>query len=86
MTPSGRPAIGQVKALDGLYAAVGHYADGVILVPSTGEVARELIVGDGAGRAALVRYHAAGFLADPAEPHHGTGIGSRGIPNDRSGP
>jgi glycine oxidase len=66
-TPSGRPAIGRVAALDGLYAAVGHYTDGIILGPSTGEVVRELITGDGAGRAALARYHAAGFLSDPAE-------------------
>ncbi len=86
MTPSGRPAIGQVAGLDGLYAAVGHYTDGVILGPSTGEVMRELIVADGTGRAALTRYEAAGFLADPAEPHHGTVTGSHGVPNDRSGP
>lgn len=66
MTPSGWPAIGRVEALDGLYAAVGHHADGVILGPSTGEVLRELIVGDGAGRATLARYDAAGFLSDPA--------------------
>jgi glycine oxidase len=86
VTPSGRPAIGQVAELDGLYAAVGHYADGVILGPSTGEVMRELIVADGVGRAALARYHAAGFLADPAEPHHGTSTDSRGIPNDQPEP
>jgi glycine oxidase len=66
MTPSGVPAVGRVAALDGLYAAIGHYADGVILGPSTGEVVRELIAGDGAGRAALARYTAAGFLADLA--------------------
>jgi glycine/D-amino acid oxidase-like deaminating enzyme len=59
----------------GLYAAVGHYTDGVILGPSTGEVICELIVADGASRAALTRYEAAGFLTDPAEPHHGTGTG-----------
>src|SRR5262249_35424507 len=71
MTPSGQPAIGRVTALDNLYAAVGHYTDGVILGLSTGEVVRELIVGDGAGRGALTRYDAAGFLSDPAEPDHG---------------
>jgi glycine oxidase len=66
MTPSGRPAIGPIQALEGLYATVGHYTDGVILGPSTGEVVRELLVGDGTGRAALARYHAAGLLSDPA--------------------
>jgi glycine oxidase len=66
MTPSGWPAIGRVEALDGLYAAAGHYTDGVIPGPSTGEGVRELIDGDGAGRAALARYDAAGFLSDPA--------------------
>lgn len=30
MTPSARPAIGRVQALDGLYAATGQYTDGVI--------------------------------------------------------
>lgn len=83
MTPSGRPAIGQVAQLEGLYAAVGHHTDGVILGPSTGEVMRELIVGDGTGRAALTRYQAAGFLTDPAELHHGTSAGSPGAPNSQ---
>lgn len=86
MTPTGQPAIGQVAELEGLYAAVGHYTDGVILGPSTGEVIRELIVADGTGRAALTRYQAAGFLADPTQPHHGTGTGPHSGPNDRSGP
>lgn len=85
MTPTGRPAIGQVADLEGLYAAVGHYTDGVILGPATGEVIRELIVADGTGRAALTWYQAAGFLAGPAEPHHGI-AGSHGVPNERSGP
>jgi glycine oxidase len=76
MTPSGQPSIGQVTEVEGLYAAVGHWADGVILGPSTGEVVREMIVADGAGRAALDRYDAAGFLADPAQPHSGTGARS----------
>lgn len=75
MTPSGQPAIGQVAELDGLYAAVGHYADGVILGPSTGEVVRELILADGTGRAALARYQAAGFLADPAGVSRGSASG-----------
>ncbi len=78
-TPSGHPAIGRVQALDGLYAAVGHYADGVILGPSTGEVVRELLVGDGAGRAALARYAAAGFLADPTEPQRRDSAASTGL-------
>ena len=51
-----------------MYAAVGHYTDGLILGPSTGELVRELLAGDGTGRAALARYRAAGFLSDPAEP------------------
>jgi glycine oxidase len=67
MTPSGQPAIGRIQALEGLYAAVGHYTDGVILGPSTGEVIRELLTGDGTGHTALTRYHAAGLLSDPAQ-------------------
>ena len=86
MTPSGRPAIVHVATLDGLYAAVGHYTDGVIPGPSTGEVVRELIVGDGAGRATLARYHAAGFLSDPAEPRHGNSARSLSTPTGQSGP
>jgi glycine oxidase len=68
MTPSGQPAIGRIKALEGLYAAVGHYTDGVIFGPSTGEAVRELLVHDGTGRATLARYDATGFLSDPADP------------------
>ena len=55
------------QALDGLYAAVGHYADGVILGRSTGEVVRQRGVADGVGDAALARYDAAGFLSDFAD-------------------
>jgi hypothetical protein len=59
MTPSARPAIGRVQALDGLYAATGQYTDGVIPGHQPEKV-RELLLHDGPGRAALARYDTAG--------------------------
>ncbi|TXK75906.1 glycine oxidase ThiO [Paenibacillus sp. N3.4] len=44
-TPDGMPYIGKVPQYEGLYAACGHYRNGILLSPITGKVISEMIVG-----------------------------------------
>lgn len=41
----GRPFIGPVSGCEGLYAAVGHYRNGILLAPITGEIVGDMICG-----------------------------------------
>ncbi|MFD0695656.1 glycine oxidase ThiO [Paenibacillus sp. GCM10027628] len=45
-TPDGLPYIGMVPEVEGLYAAYGHYRNGILLSPITGKVMADLILGD----------------------------------------
>jgi len=48
-TPDNVPAIGPSAAVRGLIWATGHYRNGILLAPLTGELVAELLVGDPAG-------------------------------------
>lgn len=45
----GRPFIGEVPGIGNLYAAVGHYRNGILLAPITGETVADLIAEGKAG-------------------------------------
>ncbi len=45
MTPDGLPAIGEAGP-DGLYYALGHYRNGILLAPATAEIVRAALAGD----------------------------------------
>lgn len=45
-TPDGRPILGPVEGRDGLLLAVGHYRNGVLLAPITGETIAALALED----------------------------------------
>lgn len=45
-TPDGRPILGPVEGRDGLLLAVGHYRNGVLLAPITGETIAALALGE----------------------------------------
>ncbi|WP_063860214.1 glycine oxidase ThiO [Paenibacillus sp. Soil724D2] len=46
-TADGLPYIGKVPAYDGLYAACGHYRNGILLSPITGKVIADFVLGGG---------------------------------------
>ncbi|WP_063891746.1 glycine oxidase ThiO [Paenibacillus sp. Soil787] len=46
-TTDGLPYIGKVPAYDGLYAACGHYRNGILLSPVTGKVIADLVLEGG---------------------------------------
>ncbi|NQX70022.1 glycine oxidase ThiO [Paenibacillus alba] len=48
-TADGLPYIGRVPGYGGLYAACGHYRNGILLSPITGKVIAELVLGEMAG-------------------------------------
>lgn len=48
-TPDGMPYIGKVPAYEGLFAACGHYRNGILLSPITGKVMAQLVSGEDAG-------------------------------------
>lgn len=45
-TPDGRPILGPVLELDGLLVATGHYRNGVLLAPLTGEAIAAIALGE----------------------------------------
>ena len=45
-TPDGRPILGPVEGRDGLLLAVGHYRNGVLLAPITGQTIAALALGE----------------------------------------
>ncbi|HEY1216692.1 MAG TPA: FAD-dependent oxidoreductase, partial [Bryobacteraceae bacterium] len=45
-TPDGLPYIGKVPEVEGLYAAYGHYRNGILLSPITGKAMADLILGE----------------------------------------
>ncbi|MGO4275587.1 FAD-dependent oxidoreductase, partial [Paenibacillus sp. TAF58] len=46
-TTDGLPYIGKVPAHEGLYAACGHYRNGILLSPITGKVIADFVLGGG---------------------------------------
>ncbi|MFC5446977.1 glycine oxidase ThiO [Paenibacillus aestuarii] len=48
-TLDGLPYIGRVPGCDGLYAACGHYRNGILLSPITGKVVADMVAGDTSG-------------------------------------
>jgi glycine oxidase len=47
-TPDGLPILGPVDGLEGLFLATGHYRNGVLLAPVTGDVLSTLALGNAA--------------------------------------
>ena len=45
-TPDGLPFLGGVEGIEGLFLATGHYRNGVLLAPVTGEVVAALALGE----------------------------------------
>ncbi|MDQ4106489.1 MAG: glycine oxidase ThiO [Actinomycetota bacterium] len=45
-TPDGLPFLGDVEGVEGLFLATGHYRNGVLLAPVTGEVIAALALGE----------------------------------------
>ncbi|MDD9266817.1 glycine oxidase ThiO [Paenibacillus sp. GCM10023248] len=45
-TPDGLPYIGRVPQYEGLYAACGHYRNGILLSPATGQAMAQLMSGE----------------------------------------
>lgn len=48
-TPDGMPYIGEIPMYRGLFAACGHYRNGILLSPITGKVIAQLVSGEDAG-------------------------------------
>ncbi|MEB4798108.1 FAD-dependent oxidoreductase, partial [Paenibacillus chondroitinus] len=47
-TPDGMPYIGKVSMYEGLFAACGHYRNGILLSPITGKIIAQLVSGEDA--------------------------------------
>ncbi|BFT75545.1 glycine oxidase ThiO [Paenibacillus sp. P36] len=48
-TPDGMPYIGKVPMYEGLFAACGHYRNGILLSPITGKIIAQLVLGEDVG-------------------------------------
>ncbi|MDR0787407.1 MAG: glycine oxidase ThiO [Gemmatimonadota bacterium] len=48
-TPDGLPVLGEDPAMPGVIYATGHYRNGILLAPVTGELVGGLVAGDGGG-------------------------------------
>nr|AGF93395.1 FAD dependent oxidoreductase [uncultured organism] len=48
-TPDGKPILGKVPGIKGLYIAAGHEGDGIALAPVTGKIISQIIAGEATG-------------------------------------